>query len=90
MALIDFNKLKQDVQMATQNAKSNASQFLSSAKDKAGEVTNDAIRKMLKGIDLNGLLQRVDEYQQKTGRDASKLTEFINNLKNLQQDGEGE
>lgn len=90
MALIDLNKLKQDAQMATQNAKSNASQFLSSAKDKAGEVTNDAIRKMLKGIDLNGLLQRVDEYQQKTRRDASKLTEFINNLKNLQQDGEGE
>lgn len=90
MALIDFNKLKQDAQAAAQNAASGASQFLSSAKDKAGEVTNDAIRKMLKGIDLDGLLQRVDEYEQKTGRDASKLTEFINNLKNMQQDGEGE
>jgi hypothetical protein len=90
MALIDFNKLKQDAQTAAQNAASGASQFLSSAKDKAGEVTNEAIRKMLKGIDLDGLLQRVDEYQQKTGRDASKLTEFINNLKNMQQDGEGE
>lgn len=90
MALIDFNKLKQDAQTAAQNAASGASQFLSSAKDKAGEVTNEAIRKMLKGIDLDALLQGVDEYQQKTGRDASKLTEFINNLKNMQQDGEGE
>lgn len=90
MALFDINKLRQDAQTAAQNAASGASQFLSSAKDKAGEVTNDAIRKMLKGIDLDGLLQRVDEYQQKTGRDASKLTDFINNLKNMQQDGEGE
>lgn len=90
MALIDFNKLKQDAQTAAQNAASGASQILSSAKDKAGEVTNDAIRKMLRGIDLDGLLQRVDEYEQKTGRDASKLTEFIINLKNMQHDGEGE
>jgi hypothetical protein len=90
MALFDINKLKQDAQSAAQNAKSSASQFISTAKDKTGELTNDAVRKMLKGIDLDGLLRRVDEYQQKTGRDASKLTDFIINLKNMQQDGEGE
>ena len=45
---------------------------------------------MLKGVDLDGLLIRVDEYQQKTGKDASKLIEFIENLKQLQRNGNGE
>ena len=54
------------------------------------ELSTKAIRAILKGVDLDGLLVRIDEYQQKTGKDASKLIEFIGNLKQLQQDGTGE
>ncbi len=55
--------------------------IISSAKDRAGELTNDTIGKMLKGVDMTGLQAKINEYQQKTGRDASKLADFIANLK---------
>jgi len=54
------------------------------------ELSTKALCAMLKGVDLDGLLIRVDEYQQKTGKDASKLIEFIENLKQLQRNGNGE
>ena len=78
MALIDFNKLKEK----STEALNSTSQFLGNAKDKTMELTNSTIHALLKGIDLNGLLSKVDEYQQKTGKDASKLIDFINNLIN--------
>lgn len=86
MALIDFNKLKEK----SAEALNNTSQFLGNAKEKTVEFTNSTINAMLKGIDLDGLLSKVDEYQQKTGKDASKLIDFINNLKQVQQNGERE
>ena len=86
MALIDFNKLKEK----STEALNNTSQFLGNAKDKTMGLTNSTIHALLKGIDLDGLLSKVDEYQQKTGKDASKLIDFINNLKQIQQNGERE
>lgn len=86
MALIDFNKLKEK----SAEALNNTSQFLGNAKEKTVEFTNSTIQALLKGIDLDGLLSKVDEYQQKTGKDASKLIDFINNLKQVQQNGERE
>ena len=86
MALIDFNKLKEK----STEALNNTSQFLGNAKDKTMELTNSTIQVLLKGMDLDGLLSKVEEYQQKTGKDASKLIDFINNLKQIQQNGERE
>ena len=86
MALIDFNKLKEK----STEALNNTSQFLGNAKDKTVELTNSTIQAWLKGMDLDGLLSKVEEYQQKTGKDASKLIDFINNLKQIQQNGERE
>ena len=98
MALININKLKE----STGKALKDASEWTTQAAKDASELTShtakevssqtsklssQAIRAMLKGVDLDGLLVRIDEYQQKTGKDASKLIEFIGNLKQLQQDG---
>ena len=84
MALLDLNKLKEGV--IGSGAK--ISQGVQIAKDKASELTNVTIRKLLQGVNLDGLIKNVEDYQQKTGKDASKLIEFINNLKNMQHDGE--
>lgn len=84
MALLDLNKLKEGVT----GSGAKISQGVQIAKDKASELTNVTIRKLLQGVDLDGLIKNVEDYQQKTGKDASKLIEFINNLKNMQQDGE--
>lgn len=101
MALININKLKESADKAlkdasewTSKAAKDASNWTSqTAKEvssQTSELSTKAIRAMLKGVDLDGLLVRIDEYQQKTGKDASKLIEFIGNLKQLQQDGTGE
>ena len=84
MALLDLNKLKEGVT----GSGAKISQGVQIAKDKASELTNVTIRKLLQGVNLDGLIKNVEAYQQKTGKDASKLIEFINNLKNMQQDGE--
>jgi len=84
MALLDLNKLKEGVT----GSGAKISQGVQIAKDKASELTNATIRKLLQGVNLDGLKKNVEDYQQKTGKDASKLIEFINNLKNMQQDGE--
>ena len=101
MALINVNKLKEKAAQATKEAGEWTSQAVKGASTWTSQATKDAsaqaleladkaIRTMLKGIDLDGLLRRIDEYQQKTGKDASKLTDFIINLKQMQQDGTGE
>lgn len=87
MALIDIKKLKE---VDLSKLKDKASETFDNTKEQANTLTTNAIRHLLKGIDLDGLLVRVDEYQQKTGKDASKLVDFINNLKQMQQDGNGE
>lgn len=84
MALLDLNKLKEGVT----GSGAKISQGVQIAKDKASELTNATIRKLLQGVNLDGLIKNVEDYQQKTGKDASKLIEFINNLKNMQHDGE--
>ena len=84
MALLDLNKLKEGVT----GSGAKLSQGVQIAKDKASELTNATIGKLLQGVNLDGLIKNVEDYQQKTGKDASKLIEFINNLKNMQQDGE--
>lgn len=84
MALLDLNKLKEGVT----GSGAKISQGVQIAKDKASELTNATIRKLLQGVNIDGLIKNVEDYQQKTGKDASKLIEFINNLKNMQQDGE--
>lgn len=84
MALLDLNKLKEGVT----GSGAKISQGVQIAKDKASELTNVTIRKLLQGVNLDGLIKNVEDYQQKTGKDASKLIEFINNLKNMQHDGE--
>lgn len=101
MALININKLKDSAGKAFKDASDWTSQAAKGASDWTSqtakevslqtlELSTKAIRAMLKGVDLDGLLVRIDEYQQKTGKDASKLIEFIGNLKQLQQDGTGE
>lgn len=101
MALININKLKENAgkvlkdasEWTTQTAKDAGewtSQAVKEVSSQTSELSTKAIRAMLKGVDLNGLLVRLDEYQQKTGKDATKLIEFIGNLKQLQQDGPGE
>lgn len=101
MALININKLKDSAGKAFKDASDWTSQAAKGASDwtsqtakevssQTSELSTKVIRAMLKGADLDGLLTRVDEYQQKTGKDASKLIEFIENLKQLQQDGTGE
>ena len=101
MALINIGKLKdsagkalKDASEWTSQAAKDASEWTSqTAKDvslQTSELSTKVLRAMLKGADLDGLLVRVDEYQQKTGKDAYKLIEFIENLKHLQQNGNGE
>lgn len=90
MALIDINKLKESAGKALKDASEWTSQAAKDVSSQTSDLSAKAIRTMLKGVDLDGLLVRVDEYQQKTGKDASKLIEFIRNLKQLQQDGTGE
>ena len=87
MALIDIKKLKE---VDLSKLKDKASETFETTKEQANTLTTKAIQHLLKGIDLDGLLVRVGEYQQKTGKDASKLVDFINNLKQMQQDGNGE
>lgn len=84
MALFDINKIKGNAL----DAGTKLSQGVQIAKDKASELTNATIRKLLQGVNLDGLIKNVEDYQQKTGKDASKLIEFINNLKKMQHDGE--
>lgn len=90
MALINLNKLKDSAGRALKDVSDWTSQTAKDVSSQTSELSTKAIRAMLKGVDLDGLLVRVDEYQQKTGKDASKLIEFIGNLKQLQQDGTGE
>lgn len=101
MALINIDKLKDSAgkvlkdasEWTSKTAKEAAEWTSQTAKEvssQTSELSTKAIRAMLKGVDLDGLLVRIDEYQQKTGKDASKLIEFIGNLKQLQQDGTGE
>ena len=90
MALFDINKLKDNALAAGTKLSQTAQAAGQKAKDVSGELTNKAIVKLLQGVNLDSLLQNVEEYQRKTGRDASKLTDFINRLKDFQQDGEFE
>lgn len=90
MALINLDKLKDSAGKALKDVSDWTSQTAKDVSSQTSELSTKAIRAMLKGVDLDGLLVRVDEYQQKTGKDASKLIEFIGNLIQLQQDGTGE
>lgn len=99
--MVNINKLKESAGKALKDARDWTTQTAKGASDWTSqtakevssqtlELSTKAIRAILKGVDLDGLLVRIDEYQQKTGKDASKLIEFIGNLKQLQQDGTGE
>jgi hypothetical protein len=90
MAMVNINKLKESAGKALKDARDWTTQTAKDVSSQTSELSTKALRTMLKGVDLDGLLIRVDEYQQKTGKDASKLIEFIGNLKQLQQDGTGE
>ncbi len=88
--MVNINKLKESAGKALKDARDWTTQTAKDVSSQTSELSTKALRTMLKGVDLDGLLIRVDEYQQKTGKDASKLIEFIGNLKQLQQDGTGE
>lgn len=99
--MVNINKLKEsagkalkDVRDWTSQTAKDAGEWTSQAvmevSSQSSELSTKAIRAMLKGVDLDGLIISVNEYQQKTGKDASKLIEFIGNLKQMQHDGPGE
>ena len=98
MTMVNINKLKECAGKALKDARDWTTQTAKGASDwtsqtakevslQTSELSTKVIHAMLKGVDLDGLLVRIDEYQHKTGKDASKLIEFIGNLKQLQQDG---
>lgn len=90
MTMVNINKLKESAGKALKDARDWTTQTAKDVSSQTSELSTKAIRAMLKGVDLDGLLARVDEYQQKTGKDASKFIEFIENLKQLQRNGNGE
>lgn len=85
--MVNINKLKESAGKALKDARDWTTQTAKEVSLQTSELSTKVIHAMLKGADLDGLLTRVDEYQHKTGKDASKLIEFIGNLKQLQQDG---
>lgn len=88
--MVNINKLKESAGKALKDARDWTTQTAKYVSSQTSELSTKALCAMLKGVDLDGLLIRVDEYQQKTGKDASKLIEFIENLKQLQRNGNGE
>ena len=88
--MVNINKLKESAGKALKDARDWTTQTARDVSSQTSELSTKALCVMLKGVDLDGLLIRVDEYQQKTGKDASKLIEFIENLKQLQRNGNGE
>lgn len=48
-----------------------------SMSDSVSELADKKIREMLKGVDLKGTIVSLKDYQKKTGKDVSPLTNFL-------------